>query len=92
MRTWHTWLIGVGIAISACENKSKVYQGTEVFGVPAPEHRGPENAKLKEVLPPGVQELDLGMTCTNQTRTDGGRFRAQQLDCQWDRGNRNQCA
>lgn len=52
----------VGLLLVGCGKKSEVYEGTEIFGVPASEDAGSSNAALASVLPPGLQELDLGMT------------------------------
>lgn len=52
----------VGFGLVGCGKKSEVYEGVEVFGVPAREGAGSSNATLDSVLPPGLQELDLGMT------------------------------
>jgi hypothetical protein len=38
------------------------FSGDEVFGVPATVAAGTTNKKLESALPPGLQELDLGMS------------------------------
>ena len=50
------------LAISGCKKTSQRFSGAEVFGVPSLVAAGTTNEKLKSVLPPGLQELDLGMT------------------------------
>lgn len=50
------------LAITACRKSADRFSGDEVFGVPATVAAGTTNKKLESVLPPGLQELDLGMS------------------------------
>ena len=50
------------LAISGCKKPADRFSGDEVFGVPATVAAGTTNKKLESVLPPGLQELDLGMS------------------------------
>ena len=50
-----------GFTLIGCGKRSGVYEGSELFAVPALEDAGSGNSKLEEVLPPGIQELDLGL-------------------------------
>lgn len=50
------------LAISGCKKPADRFSGDEVFGVPATVAAGTTNKKLELALPPGLQELDLGMS------------------------------
>lgn len=57
------FLLGLAcFAMAGCKKPAERFTGNEVFGVPARVAAGTINEKLKSVLPPGVQELDLGMS------------------------------
>lgn len=60
------------LVLSGCKKPAERISGNEVFGVPAKVAAGTVNPKLESVLPPGLQELDLGMSrdevATSRTR------------------------
>jgi hypothetical protein len=63
----------MSLVLPGCKKPAERFSGNEVFGVPAMAAAGTTNPKLGSVLPPGMQELDLGMS-RDEVATSRARY------------------